>query len=125
MAGRIKLPRGPKLLLNKNAWLLIGTVVAGLATIVLTIVALRDFQSPTSGDLVAATAIGTPMSLAILLVGLLVILGLESAHLGRHRLTHMSLFRAPGRGPRVAMRIPADHAVRPHHSDRDRPGRRP
>ena len=105
---------------------LIGAVVAtGLGTILLTLVALRGFESPASGDLVVSTALGTSVCLAILLVGSFAILSLELAHLMRRRLTPGSLPRAAGRGPSMAMRTPADHALRPHHSTRNQPGRRP
>jgi hypothetical protein len=105
---------------------LIGAVVTGLATILLTLVALRGLLTPPSGDLVASTAIGTSMSLAILLVGSFAILSLEFAHLMSRRLKHASPPpTAPGRGPGVAMKTPAGHAARLHHSARDRPGGRP
>ena len=105
---------------------LIGAVVAtGLATIVLTLVAVRVFQSRVPGDLLVSTAIGTSMGLAILLVGSSAILSLELAYLMRRRMTHASLPRALGPGPGLAMRTPAEYAIRPHHSARDRPGRRP
>ena len=105
---------------------LVGAVVTGLATILLTLVALHGLPAPPSGDLVASTAIGTSMSLAVLLVGTLAILSLELVHLLSRRLVHAGQpHRAPGRGPGVAMRTPAEHAARLHHSARDRPGGRP
>ena len=100
-------------------------IIAGVSTILLALAALRDFQGLPPGDLMLSTAIGTSISLAILLVVLLVILSLESTHLRHRWLTRMSLRRALPRGPRVAMQTPADQALRPHHSVRDRPGRRP
>lgn len=106
--------------------LLVGVIVAAIATILLALAALRDFQGLPAGDLIPSTAmISTSLSLAILLVVLLAILSLESAHLKHLWLTRMSLRRVLGRGPRVAIQTPAEHALRPHHSARERPGQRP
>ena len=110
---------------RQSGGLLVGVVVAGLATVLLALAALRGFEGAPSGDLMLSTASGISISLAILLVVSLAILSLESKHLRSRRLTRMSSRRAPGRGPRIAMQTPADQALRPHHSARDRPGRRP
>jgi hypothetical protein len=118
--------RGNKVHPRQIGGLLVGVVVAGIATILLALAALRDFQGLPAGDLVPSTAmISTALSLAILLVVLLAILRMESTHLRHLWLTRMSLRRVLGRGPRVVMQTPADQALRPYHSVRDRPGRRP
>lgn len=101
-------------------------VVAGVAGILLTLAAIHGFQGLPSGDLILSTAmIGTSISLAILLVVLVVIMRLESTHLRDRWLTRINLRRALRQGPRVVTQTPADQALRPHHSARDRPGRRP
>ena len=64
---------------------LLGAGIAGIATILLTLVALRGLQDPPSGDIVASTAIGTSTGVAVLLVGSLAMLGLELARLARER----------------------------------------
>lgn len=118
--------RGDKLHPRQIGGLIVGVVVAGVAGILLTLAAIHGFQGLPSGDLILSTAmIGTSISLAILLVVLVVIMRLESTHLRDRWLTRINLRRALRQGPRVVTQTPADQALRPHHSARDRPGRRP
>jgi hypothetical protein len=82
-----------------GTWLAIGAVATlGLASIILSIATLNGFRSSGGGDLLVSPAMANEMNLA-LLVGAIVILGLEFAHVRRLRRRH-----APVRQVRAAFR---------------------
>ncbi len=71
---------------NEHYWLLLGAVVAtGLVTAFLAVASLNPYQNPSTGDILAAPAIANSLTLAILLVGSIVLLGLELARETRRR----------------------------------------
>ena len=81
-----------------STWLVIGAIVTlGLVSIVLSIATLNGFRSA-GGDLLVSPAMANGMNLALLL-GSIVILGLEFAHV-----RHLRQRRAPVRQVRAPFR---------------------
>jgi hypothetical protein len=82
-----------------STWLAIGAIATlGLVSIILSLATLNGFRSSGGGDLLVSPAMANGMNLA-LLVGAIVILGLEFAHVRRLRRRH-----TPVRQVRAAFR---------------------
>ena len=77
---------------TRSHWLLAALVAAAAAASVITALdSIRGFASSGSGDSPASMS---GLSLAILAVGMLIILGLESSHQRRHRARRAGMARA-------------------------------
>jgi hypothetical protein len=71
---------------TESHWLAIGSIVAtGLVSVILGIVTLQGFRSSASGDLVISPTMVSWISLAMVLVGTLVLLRLELEHVTSRR----------------------------------------
>ena len=82
-----------------GTWLAIGAIATlGFVSIVLSVATLGGFSSSNGGDLLVSPAMANGMNVA-LLVGAIVILGLEFAHVRHLRRQH-----APVRQVRAAFR---------------------
>ena len=77
-----------------RVWLAVGAIaVTGLIGVILMIVTLSGMQSSGSGDLMVSPAMASGINLAVL-VGTIVILGLEFMHVRRLRRRYVPAKRA-------------------------------